>query len=154
VKESLFSILGPRLVGQRIVDLCCGSGGLGIEALSRGAAHVTFVDTSFAALQSVRANLSALEAEKESRLVVRGDAVSWLRRFLIAGEGNVWILADPPYEDETGLKLAALAFSQPDRILGLVLEHALDMSPECPEGWTCDLRRYGRTTLSILEHSS
>ena len=58
VKEAIFSILGSRVVGATVADLCCGAGGLGIEALSRGAGFVYFIDLAPAALRLVRANLA------------------------------------------------------------------------------------------------
>src|SRR5919198_4163450 len=75
VREALFSILGDRVRGARVLDLFAGSGALGIEALSRGAAAVTFVDSAPGALTALRDNLDALGADAE---VVRADA----RRFL------------------------------------------------------------------------
>ncbi len=154
VKESLFSILGNRLTGENVIDLYCGSGALGIEALSRGAGHVTFVDSAFKAVQAVRSNLKSLKVEPEIKLVIRKDAVTWLKEFLYQDGPSVWLLADPPYDEETVLNLMALATARPDRILGLVLEHEPLESSEIPAGWQCDRRRYGRTEISILEHSS
>src|SRR5690349_20918096 len=76
VREALFSILGDRVEGARVLDLFAGSGALGLEALSRGAASATFVDSAPAAIRAVKANLAALGAEAE---VVRADALRWLR---------------------------------------------------------------------------
>jgi 16S rRNA (guanine966-N2)-methyltransferase len=76
VREALFSILGPRVEGAAVLDLFAGSGALGLEALSRGAERVTFVDSAPAALRALRANLAALGIDAE---VVRADAVRWLR---------------------------------------------------------------------------
>jgi 16S rRNA (guanine966-N2)-methyltransferase len=154
VKESLFSILGNRLAGEKVIDLYCGSGALGIEALSRGAGHVTFVDSAFKALQAVRINLKTLKVEPELKQVIRKDAITWLKGFLYQDGPSVWLLADPPYDEETALKLIALATARPDRILGLILEHEPLESMEIPEGWQCDRRQYGRTEISILEYSS
>src|SRR3954451_6987882 len=67
VREALFSVLADRVPGARGLDLFAGSGALGMEALSRGAAEATFVDTAPAALRAVRANLEALGAEAEVR---------------------------------------------------------------------------------------
>src|SRR4051795_8937944 len=62
VREALFSILGDRVQDARVLDLFAGSGALGLEALSRGAEDVTFVDDAAAAVRSVKANLAALDA--------------------------------------------------------------------------------------------
>src|SRR3954454_20252175 len=71
VREALFAIRGERVAGARVLDLYAGSGALGIEALSRGAAEATFVDSAPAAVRAVRANLEAVGAQAEVR---RADA--------------------------------------------------------------------------------
>ena len=97
VREALFARLRD-LDGARVLDLYAGTGALGIEALSRGAAHVVFVERSNASLTALRRNLLALELEDCTR-VVRGDVRSALRR--IAGERICFdlVLADPPYAE-------------------------------------------------------
>jgi 16S rRNA (guanine966-N2)-methyltransferase len=93
VREALFSILGP-VEGLEVLDLYAGSGALGIEALSRGAASATFVDSGAAAVGAIRRNLGALGLEGR---VERRDALAFLAA--AAGEGVQWDLAfaDPPY---------------------------------------------------------
>src|SRR5919112_6803420 len=76
VREALFSILGERVDGARVLDLFAGSGALGIEALSRGAAEATFVDSAAPAIRAIRANLEALGAQAEVR---RADALTFLQ---------------------------------------------------------------------------
>jgi 16S rRNA (guanine966-N2)-methyltransferase len=97
VRESLFARL-LDLDGVNVLDLYAGTGALGIEALSRGAAHVVFVERSNASLSALRRNLLALELDDCTR-VVRGDVRSALRR--LAGERMRFdlVLADPPYDD-------------------------------------------------------
>src|SRR3954453_13668244 len=94
VREALFSILGDRVAGARVLDLFAGSGALGIEALSRGAASATFVDDAPAALRVLRANLEALGEDAE---VVRADAVRWLRAASGRAHQYDLVLLDPPY---------------------------------------------------------
>jgi 16S rRNA (guanine(966)-N(2))-methyltransferase RsmD len=91
VREALFSVLGP-LDGLTVLDLFAGSGALGIEALSRGAAAATFVDSSPAAVAAIRANLVSLGLGAEVR---RQDARAYLR----AAGGSTFglVFADPPY---------------------------------------------------------
>jgi len=89
VREALFSILGP-VEGMRAADLFAGSGALGIEALSRGAVHATFVDSDRRAARAVQENLDALGAR-----VVR-DVVAWLRAAAGDEEFDL-VLLDPPY---------------------------------------------------------
>ena len=140
VREALFSILGERVSGARVLDLFAGTGALGMEALSRGAASATFVDRDVAA---VRANLEALALEGE---VHRRDALAFLRT--ASGPFDL-VFLDPPYREAAGLapKLAAtlppvlapgaLVVSESDR------RAPLDLAP-IP---TLDERRYGDTLI-------
>jgi 16S rRNA (guanine966-N2)-methyltransferase len=93
VREALFSILGD-IAGARVLDLYAGSGALGIEALSRGAAAATFVDSSTAAVAAIRANLSALGIEG---IVHRRDALTWLAAAADSPPFDL-VFADPPYD--------------------------------------------------------
>ncbi|MDP9386272.1 MAG: 16S rRNA (guanine(966)-N(2))-methyltransferase RsmD [Actinomycetota bacterium] len=94
VREALFSVLGEQVAGARVLDLFAGSGALGLEALSRGAADVTFVDASPAAIRALRANLAALGAEAE---IVRGDALAALRNARADARQYDLVFLDPPY---------------------------------------------------------
>ena len=94
VREALFSILGGRTHGARVLDLFAGSGALGLEALSRGAASVTFVDDGAAAISVVKANLKALDADAEVR---RGDALRFLSSASAGGAQYDLVFLDPPY---------------------------------------------------------
>jgi 16S rRNA (guanine(966)-N(2))-methyltransferase RsmD len=94
VREALFSILGAEAVeGARVLDLYAGSGALGIEALSRGAASATFVDSDARAAATIRRNLDALDFTDGH--VHRRDAFAWLQ----AASGGPYglVFADPPY---------------------------------------------------------
>ena len=94
VREALFSVLGP-LDRLRVLDLYCGSGALGIEALSRGASAATFVDSDPAAVRVVRENLERLGVD--GARVFRADARSFLRGAARHGERWDLVLCDPPY---------------------------------------------------------
>jgi 16S rRNA (guanine(966)-N(2))-methyltransferase RsmD len=100
VREALFSILGDRVPGARVLDLFAGSGALGIEALSRGAASATFVDSAAAAIRAVTANLGAVGAEAEVR---RADARRFLGSASAAARQYDLVFLDPPYRLATGL---------------------------------------------------
>ena len=95
VRESIFDILGSRggVEGLSVVDLFCGSGALGLEALSRGAASATFVDQDPGALEAVRTNLDAVGLGDQPATVVRAALPGWL-----AGAPAFDLaLCDPPY---------------------------------------------------------
>lgn len=147
VREALFSVLGERVTGARVLDLFAGSGALGIEALSRGAAAVTFVDSAPAALKALRANLDALGAEAEVR---RQDA----GRFLAGAsrEEREYDLAflDPPYRlaGRLGGELSAIlpAVLAPE---GLVIAESDRREPLDLELPLLDERRYGDTLIRI-----
>lgn len=96
LKESLFSILQPRLVGARFLDLCAGTGSVGIEALSRGAGWVTFVERSRTVVEKLRENL-AVCGIREGVEVLQRDAVRALERFEGRSETFDVIFFDPPY---------------------------------------------------------
>ena len=94
VREALFSILGDRVQYARVLDLFAGSGALGIEALSRGAASATFVDKAAPAIRAVTANLEALGAEGT---VVRAEARRFLGGASRSGRSYDLVFLDPPY---------------------------------------------------------
>ena len=104
VKESLFQILTPRLAGARVLDLFCGSGALGLEALSRGAKEATFNDASASSAAICKKNLAAL---RERGIVQISDWRACLMR--AAGQFDL-IFCDPPYAmDVAGEVLAFIA---------------------------------------------
>src|ERR1019366_4819923 len=76
VREAWLNILGPELPGARVLDLCAGSGALGLEALSRGAAHATFVEMHAESLVALRANIATLSAAESD--VQRSDALRFV----------------------------------------------------------------------------
>lgn len=103
VRQALFDWLAPMIVGARCLDLFAGSGALGLEALSRGASHVSFVDTGAAQGRAIREALKVLKAEDRAT-VVTGDALSFLAS---APKGAIdAVFLDPPFE--SGLLQPAL----------------------------------------------
>jgi 16S rRNA (guanine966-N2)-methyltransferase len=151
VKEALFSILGRRVEGALFVDLCCGTGALGIEALSRGAARAVFVDESRDALALARANLEHCGAEVATWSLERADAAAWLDRWRPV-PGQSWLaVADPPYR--AGLaapimgKLAALG--QGGGCRAFVVELGSGEAPAASQAPGWQLRRYGQSTLAL-----
>ena len=139
VRESIFDILGSQggVDGLSVVDLFCGSGALGVEALSRGAASVTFVDQDLAAVQAVRANLAAVGLADEPSTVVRAALPGWL----LTAPAFDLALCDPPYDFEGWDDLAERAAGGGGRA-GVV---AADRAPRGLDGHErAALRRYAR----------
>lgn len=101
IRESLFAILEPMLEGARVLDLYSGAGTLGIEALSRGAAHATFVEGDRAALDAIKTNLASTGLAGRAR--VRGGSVGGFLGGGDAGGPYDLVLCDPPFADVAGL---------------------------------------------------
>ncbi len=142
VKEAIFDVLGSMggVEDLTVVDLFCGSGALGIEALSRGAAQVTFVDHDPAALDAVRTNLAATGLADEAVTVLRAELPGWLER---AGSFDL-ALCDPPYAFSGWATL--LGWLQADLA---VLESSAEI--EVPSGWEVRrTRRYGGTLVTVV----
>lgn len=141
VREAWMSIVHPALPGARVADLCCGSGALGLEALSRGATQAEFVDDTPASLAALRRNLERLGAAPRST-VHRADAV----RFVSALPERAFdvVFADPPYASDIAVRLARRWLDVPyARILGI--EHAAAV--EMPPGG--ETRRYGSSGITF-----
>lgn len=151
VREALFSILGARIPEARVLDVFSGSGALGIEALSRGAAHATFVERDRAALDYLRRNLERLDLSARAA-VVEGDAHARLRRGELPGPFEV-IFVDPPYAEPADSELAAALARRLAPGGRLVIESDAATVPLGGHLPTLELvrsARYGRTRLEIL----
>ena len=134
LRETLFNVIAPRIEGARFLDLCAGSGAIGIEALSRGAAHVTFVDRSRKMCGLVESNLDLVRIPEDETAVVQSEAEEFLRRPLARRERGLhtqmepWDLVyfDPPYATEY-LGVLKLFGEQTSALLSetglLVVEH-------------------------------
>ncbi len=146
VREAVFGILGS-VDGLTVLDLFAGSGALGLEALSRGAASATFVESDPAALEAIERNLAKLELE-DAR-VVRSDAMKHLAR---TPERYDVVFLDPPYEMVESLRMP-LAEHLP-RVLAegglVVFETAVAVEPELPLA-VHSTRRHGSTQLTVFE---
>ncbi|HBQ30414.1 MAG TPA: 16S rRNA (guanine(966)-N(2))-methyltransferase RsmD [Mitsuokella multacida] len=156
IKESLFNILGSKVYGRKVLDIFAGTGNLGLEALSRGAASACFVDQATAAL--IRENV--VHTRLQDRATVHGgDVFAQLARFEQGGASFDLIFCDPPYHK--GLFERALAFFDESAVLAhdgiLVVEHGADEDtmPELAK-LSCVLnRRYGHTTqLSFFQRKA
>ena len=97
IRKSLFDIWRHEIEGASFLDLCAGSGAMGIEALSRGAFSATFVDISPKAIKQIQLNLEALAIKEHTRLM-RSSALSALQRLAKTDESFDLIFIDPPYD--------------------------------------------------------
>ncbi len=140
VREAWFSILGAELAGARVLDLFAGSGALGLEALSRGASRVDFVEVSKSSLAALHANIAALDVEARVR-IHRQDALAFVER--LDAQSYDIAFADPPYRTRAAQELVARFRQRPfARLLGV--EHSA--RTELPGDET---RRYGDTALTF-----
>jgi len=98
LRETLFNILAPRIDGSRFLDICAGSGAVGIEALSRGASQAIFIEKSRRACSAIEANLTSLGID--SRDIVNRDALPALNRLDDSQQRFDVIYFDPPYASE------------------------------------------------------
>jgi 16S rRNA (guanine966-N2)-methyltransferase len=97
VREAVFNLIGPRIVGSHAIDLFAGTGALGLEALSRGAAQATFIERHLPTLELLKQNASALGVA--DRIDANfGDAFLWSKSFLPADGKPLVIFCSPPYE--------------------------------------------------------
>jgi 16S rRNA (guanine966-N2)-methyltransferase len=96
-REAIFSSLGSVVVEARVLDLFAGSGAMGLEALSRGAAHCLFVERDAQALAAIKTNITEL-GERERATIDKANALTTLKRLVEAGETFDLIVVDPPYE--------------------------------------------------------
>ena len=152
VKEALFSILGPRIMGARVLDLYAGTGALGIEALSRGAVAVTFVEHHPKALRILRNNLRECGLHDQVE-VVAGRVDDFVARSGTGLPPYHLVLADPPYEAVA--EFAGWGHCIQDGLLTdegiLILEHAQKSVPTPSIGRLQLVRSYtyGDTALSL-----
>jgi 16S rRNA (guanine966-N2)-methyltransferase len=144
VRESWMSILTPVIPGARVLDLFAGSGALGLEALSRGATHVTFVERSSRVARVLEANVTALDAADEVT-IVRGDALRFVRQH--AGAPFDLALADPPYREGLAAPLVDQFREHPFARLLAVEHHRREV---LPAGVASDQRRYGDTCITLI----
>ena len=130
MKESMFSALGQTCRGARVLDLFAGSGALGLEALSRGASEVTFVEKEYASIAALRKNIRALGVEDEC-MVIQAEVFSFLQG-LEKGIFFDLIFADPPFTENSARKI--LSHWLQGRLRGsvLILEYPTTSPPEKP----------------------
>jgi 16S rRNA (guanine966-N2)-methyltransferase len=149
VKEAIFNLIGPGIADVHVLDLFAGSGALGIEALSRGASGVTFVDREPRGLAILRQNLDTLDL-KERAHVVRGDVVRWLENSPDEIKRAGIVFMDPPYDDvvlDRALKVIDSVVSGAT----VIAEHSRRQElPALGRLHVDRQRRYGDTMVTVL----
>ena len=152
-KESLFNILGAHIVDAQVLDLFAGTGSVGIEALSRGAAHATFVENGRQAINTIHANLRTTGLAQRAS-VVRGDVFIVLRNDPRQGFDYIHI-APPQYHDLWSQTLSALdarpAWVNPDGLVVAQIDPREFRSVPLQNLQLYDQRRYGNTLLVFYE---
>lgn len=157
VKEAVFSMIGPYFEGGAVLDLFAGTGGLGIEALSRGMESAVFVDMDPKSIDTIRANLKAtnLEASAQVYRNEAGRALSALEK-----QGRVFdlVFLDPPYRlkhgDELMLSMVEKGMLQEDAIIVLEHESSYAYSEDIPGFYRLRQAVYGETTISIYQYEA
>jgi len=154
LRETLFNILAPKISGSRFLDICAGSGAVGIEALSRGAVAVTFIERSRPASAVIEANLTALGITSDATTINR-DAAAALKRLEQGSERFDVAFFDPPYASEV--------YGQVMRQLGsgdllsagavVIVEHRAKAPPEAEYGKLriCREVKQGESALAFYE---
>jgi len=160
LRETLFNILAPRIEGARFLDLCAGTGAVGIEALSRGASNVTFVDQSRKMCALIEANLEALAIDEDEIEIVTSEASAFLRKFVKKTPPPFDIIFfDPPYAADYEPPLNFLGESTASLLSkeGIVIvEHFPKnvLNEEFGQLKRCRVRKQGDSALSFYERTA
>jgi len=156
VREAMFNILGD-INGKKVLELFAGSGAFGIEAISRGAGSVTFVDNNFRCVQTIKSNLKSLGVSDSRCNVIKANALNFPAKFAAGREKFDIIFLDPPYYMGMAKK-CLINMDSYDIVspVGLVIvEHfekdALDV--ELERFVFVDKRRYGNVLITILRRN-
>jgi len=155
VRESVFNLLlnggyGNPVQDARVLDLFAGTGALGLEALSRGAGHVTFVDNGKPAQRLILANIARCRAEDQTKLI-RRDV---LRPGACPDAAHDLVFLDPPYGSDLGALALAAALTSGWIAPGALVVWEDDRPPALPLGLVqMDQRRYGGTVITIAERA-
>jgi 16S rRNA (guanine(966)-N(2))-methyltransferase RsmD len=155
VKESLFSILGADIEDARVLDLFAGTGGVGIEALSRGAAQAVFVESDRQAVNTIRENLQHTDLAQFAR-VIRSDVFIFLRNAPREGEAFDYVHVAPPQYHELWSRTLKLldqrpAWVNPDGVVCVQIDPREYAAQTLANLALVDQRRYGSTLLCFFE---
>jgi 16S rRNA (guanine966-N2)-methyltransferase len=154
VRVTLFDVIGPAVAGARVLDLFAGTGAVGIEALSRGAARVVLVERDQSALRALRANLATLGASRAAARVLAGDVLQLLPTVGVEEGTFDFVFIDPPYGTTlAGRTLEALAAARVCRDGSeVVVQHSTRTALPVVSGLVAHRRprRFGDTALTFL----
>ena len=162
LRETLFNIIGPSIAGARVLDGYAGTGAIGIEALSRGAARVTFVERDARAVRLIEANLATMDPSTPrgtgpegagDRAIIRADFTDAAAR--LGGEPFDLIIVDPPYAHEAAAAALDAAAPLAGPSTRVIVEHASRYAPPAARG-PLRLRRTvkaGDSALSFYERA-
>ncbi len=155
IKESLFNMLGSLLYEAKVLDLFSGTGSLGLESLSRGAAHAVLIDQAADSISSIKFNVAHTHLEDRCT-VLKADVFAALKKLYRKGERFDVIFCDPPYHKELCLRALETLAEFPVALPGayVIMEHALDdeLPDEYGELKLVRRRAYGAVTqLSIYK---
>jgi 16S rRNA (guanine966-N2)-methyltransferase len=158
VRESLFNIVGPLLPGRLAIDLFAGTGAVGLEALSRGAARAIFVERNREAVGLIHRNIATLRYQDRASVRL-ADAHRWVRSFQPGDQDPIAVFLDPPYREYEVRRrtfqelIRALIEKLPaGSVIAVEAGRELD-GAILPDFETWDVRRYGDTRLAILVKS-
>ena len=160
VRQALFNILGPCVEGARVVDGFAGSGALGLEALSRGAAFVAFIESDTDAVMSIRDNLARLgfELPREAWRILHLEVERGLRQLAKAQPPFDLVLFDPPYRSDEAKKalnsVVDYAMLAPAGIVAIEHDQRTELPPAVGPLRQLKRHRYGDTVLSFYRLES
>lgn len=156
VKEALFSMIGPYFEGGTALDLFAGSGGLGIEALSRGMDKAVFVDLESKSIEVIRANLKATKLEDQAA-IYRNDASRALKALAKRSTQFDLVFLDPPYRmkngDELMLTMHELDLLEPEATIVLEYESKYNYPEQFGPFEQTRKALYGETAVSIYHYA-
>lgn len=155
VKEAMFNIIGPYLDGGQVLDLFAGSGGLSIEAVSRGAEHATLVDRQYQAIKTIHENLSVTK-EEDKFTVLKGDAYKMLNKLAKQEQGFDYVFLDPPYKKQQILELMEqlkkLGLLNTDALIICETDQVADLPEELADFELIKKADYGITELTFYRY--
>jgi 16S rRNA (guanine966-N2)-methyltransferase len=152
VRESLFNIIGTKIIDCCFADLFAGTGAVGLEALSRGARFATFVEKNAHACNVIKQNIKLLEVQ-DKYFVAKGDVINQIKKMDSQGHSFDIIFMDPPYNQ--GKIMPCLIFLQKSKLLKndawVIIQHSIDEELFFHEFTCFKQKKYGTTLLSFLK---